>query len=1007
MNRLAFRLHGLLRSLAAVVALAAIPSLAGAQERATITGTVTDAATGAPVADVRVTVAGTVLQGVTDARGNFRITGVAPGPVTLQARRIGYRSADLQVTLSAGQSYAAAIKLNASVVVLEEVVTSGTAGEQKRRAQAATVAELGVGDLSQVAPITNVASVLQSRVPGVSVLPGSGTSGTAGQIRVRGAASISLSNEPLIVIDGVLVSRAFLLATQSGQRADRLNDINPDDIESIEIVKGPAAATLYGADASAGVISIITKRGQVGSGRFNQQVSLEYNSIDPNFTPPSNFAYCSAALIAPTSPNPLCRNQTTSTLVSDNPLVREKAFRTGSTIGLGWTGRGGGQNYGYYTSVNWDKEDGTLPTNSFDRKSARVNFNWVPSDKLTLDVGVNVLRSLTSLPDNDNNVYGYLGGGLLGTPLTRRDDGVESSNGWFGFARDLKAINAIENTVLSHRTIATATANWAPVNGFTNRFTIGADLFRDEEHRFFPKNARGSYQGTANTGSISETRRGGERLTLDYLGNIRSNLMGEKLVSNLSFGTQLIDSRTEELFASGLGLTVNSSNMVSSAAATSGAQGFSRQRQIGVLGQWQLGWQDQLFLTLGARIDANSSFGREAEWFFLPKVGASWVVSETEFWRNNVGFINTMRLRGAWGTTGRSPFPGASLTTLSPAPYIVGTATSSGAVPLNPGNKTLKAERGEELEVGFDAGFLNDRIGLEVTYFDKVTKDLLLSRPLPPSLGFSSNPFANIGEVVNSGWEVAFTAVPVQSPNFSWDFRVGANTLHNEVTDLGDVAAFGTRNRVEKGYQVGAWWGNKIRSVDTTTSVVTVSNVGEFYGNVLPTFEANVSTNITLFKHFRIYGLLDTKQDYLVENLTQFFRETQLVSSDNRLDPTKLPKLERLRRYGNQTPGKPAFVRENGASATVNDVEEAFVQPGDFVRLRELSLTATLPNNIASMFGAQAGAITVGGQNLGLWTDYDGVDPEVVSAVTASFNRQEFLTVPPARRFIVRVNLTF
>lgn len=999
-------LSGWLRGLGFAAVAAMLPALASAQERATVTGQVTDAATGAPIAEVRVNIQGTTLQSISDLRGNFRITGVMPGEVTIQARRIGYRQVELTVTLSPGQEYNANIRMGTSLVVLEEVVISGTAGELKRRAQAATVAEIGVSDLAQVAPVQSLSSVLQSRVPGVSVIQTSGTAGTSSQIRIRGASSISLSNEPLYVIDGVVMARGTLLATQSGQRADRINDLDPNDIESIEVVKGPAAATLYGADASTGVISIITKRGRVNSGRFTQQISFEYNSIDPNFTPPSNFAFCTAAAINPVNQNPLCIGQTTTTLVSDNPLVREGAFRNGSMYGLGWTGRGGGQNYGYYASINYDTEDGTVPNTGFDRQSARVNFNWVPSERLTLDVGFNVLRSISDLPDNDNNVYGYLGGGLLGTPLTRREDGA-GANGWFGFERDVAAISAIENRVMTHRTIASATANWNPVNWLTNRFTVGGDLFRDEETRFFPKNSRGSYQGVSNTGDITETRRGGERLTLDYLGNIRQQYMSDKLVMNFSFGAQLLDARTEFVSATGQGLTVNSNNMVSAASSRSGSQSWVRQRQVGILGQLQFGWQDQLYLTLGARYDANSSFGAEADWFFLPKVGLSWVASETDFWQNNLSFINTMRLRGAWGQTGRSPTPGASLTTLSSSPFIIGTTVSSGAVPLNPGNQNLKAERGIELELGFDAGFANDRVGLEFTYYDKTTRDLLLARPLPPSLGFSANPFVNIGEVVNKGVEVAFTAVPVQKPNFSWDFRVGANTLDNKVTDMGEVAAFGTTNRIEEGYQVGAWRSFKIRSVDEANNRVTVSNDGEIIGNVLPTLEANISTNVTFLKNFRLYASVDTKQDYLVQNWTDYFRETQLVRSDNRLDVNKLSNTERLRRYGDQTPGRPAFIRENGASATVNDVYEAYLQPGDYWRFREVSLTATIPSSWAQKFGAQAGAITLGGQNLALWSDYEGFDPEVVSAADAAFNRQDFLTVPPSRKFIVRVNLTF
>lgn len=986
-------------------ALVGLPGTAASQATATVTGTVTDIGSGAPVVDARVQIAGTLLSSVTDIRGQFRITGVRPGPVTVQVRRVGYRAQDLEVTLAPGQNYEATFRLTTSVVQLAEVVTTGTVGEQTRRAQAATVADIGVSDIAQVSPVGNVNQVLQSRVPGVSVVGASGTSGTSSQIRVRGAASISLSNEPLIFVDGIQLVAGTKGPGVGGQLADRLSELDLNSIESIQLVKGPAASTLYGANASAGVIQIITKRGRVGSGRFTQSYKVEYNSIDHNFTPPSNFANCTTALVAPTSTNPLCRGQAVGTLVSDNPLVRENAFRTGTTKAVSWSGRGGGENYGYFAAINYDTEEGTTRNNGFDRQGGRVNFNWIPRNNLVLDVGFGLNRSLTILPDNDNNVYGYLGGGLLGTPLTRTDNNT-GNNGWFGFERFVNDIAAIQNEVLTHRTIATATATWTPKPWFRNKFTAGADILRDESRRFFPKNARGSYQGTANTGSLGETRLGAERLTLDYQGNIESNHMNDRLVSNLSFGAQLIDSRFESVGATGLGFTVNSANVISAASSTSGNQGVTRQRGLGLLAQWQVGWDARRYIQVGGRIDANSSFGRATDWFFLPKLGASWVISEESFW--NIGAVSSLRLRAAWGQSGRSPTPGAALTTLAPAPYVQGTsAIVPGAVPDSPGNQDLKAERGEELEFGFDAGLFDERLGIEVTRFDKTTKDLLLVRPLPPSLGFATNPFVNIGEVSNKGWEISLYGQPINTPNLSWDVRVGMSTLDSKVTDLGDVSPFGTVNKVTVGYQAGAWHTNRIRSIDTVTNIVTVADTLEFAGNILPTFEGNLSTNITLFRNIRLYGLIDTKRGHAVRNFTDFFRETQLVRSDNRLDPDKLSKYERLRRYGNPTAGQPAFVRENGASATVNDVQEAYIQDADFVRLREVSVTFSLPSRLVSSFGAQSAALTVGGQNLGLWTDYEGFDPEVVSAAGAAFNRDDFLTMPPGRRFIVRLNLTF
>jgi len=1004
--------------LGAALALAMVvwaPPLA-AQQRATIQGAVTDAASGAPIGDARVAIAGTTLQAVSNARGVYRITGVPAGTVTVQIRRIGYKTFETTVTLAEGQEFTGDYQLTGSVVLLEEVVVTGTAGAQQRRAQAATVSDIDAAGLTAVAPVSTVSDILRSRVPGVSVTSASGTSGTSNQIRVRGVSSISLSNEPLLYIDGIRVSTGggatFGLG---GQLYERLNDIDPADIESIELVKGPAAATLYGADASTGVIQVITKRGRPGAGsRFSQSITLDYNSIDRNFEPRTNYARCTPANVA-NSNNLLCFNQPVNTLVSDNPLLRQNAFRTGQTVGVGWSGRGGGLNYGYYTSLNREAEDGVLPNNAYNRQSGRVNFNWFPAPNLTIDAGIGMTLSMADLPDNDNNIFGWLGNSHLGLPSTRTVDGT-GQDGWFGTQRDVAAMKVIENERLTHRTIGTLTANWTPRPWFTNRFTAGADWLREEDRRFFPKNARGSY--AINSGQIQEGRRGIERYTLDYLGNIQNNL-SPNVVSNVSFGFQLVDTREELVFATGEGLAVNSNNVVTAASLRSGGQTWELQRGIGFIGQWQVGLNNRLYGQLGLRFDNASSFGTESKWVTLPKVGVSWVLSEEPFWK--VDLVNTLRLRAAWGSTGRIPGAGASLFTLAPAPYLDGTNIAPGAVPQNPGNPGLRFERGEEFEGGFDASFLHDQLGIELTYFNKVSNDLLLRKPLAPSEGFTTNPFVNIGSMVNRGLEVSVRAMVVNTPTLSWDLRLGANTLHNEVTDMGDVAPFGTLNRIEAGMQVGAWVADRIRSVDTVTGVVLVDSIRSFIGNTLPTFEANLSTNVTVLRNLRLYGSLDTKRGHKVRNFTDFFRETQLVRSDNRLDTLKLSRTERLRRYGNPNAGLgvPAFITVPGCTGlpggpggttcarTVNDVQEEYIQDASFVRLRELSLTYTMPPTFARALRAQTASITVAGQNLGLWTKYEGYDPEVVSAAGSDFNRDDFFTQPPVRRWVFRVNLTF
>lgn len=1011
-----------------VVGVLAVPL--AAQNTGTITGTITDATSRQPLASTRVSVAGTALQALTDSRGIYRLSNVPAGQVRMQVRRIAYRADEKIFTLNAGEESTQNFALMASAMTLEEVVVTGTAGDQRRKAQGATVAEISVSDVMKLSPISTFEEVLQSRSPGVSVTLASGTSGAYSSIRIRGGASISLSNEPLVYVDGVqITSGAANLFFTGGQATGRLSELNPEDIESVEIVKGPAAATLYGANASAGVVQIMTKRGRQGSA-FSQNLTVSHDNIDPSFTPPSNFAFCSAASIAPTSTNPLCRGKTTTTLVSDNPLVRESAFRHGVADELQWSGRGGGTNFGYYISGLYSKEKGTTPNNGFDRRGGRVNYNWTPTSKLSFDANVGLNRTGFVLPDNDNNVYGYLGGGLLGTPLTRSDSG-KGNNGWFGSQRDVAAIRSIENDQQTHRTIGSATATYVPYNWWTTRMVLGADWLRDEIRRFLPKNARGSYQGLSNTGDISERRQGSERYTVDLLSNVRLS-SGHDLVHNLSAGFQSLDFREENVSATGQGLTVNSNNVVSAASSRSANQDFNQQRQVGFLGQYQGTWRDRLSTTVGARWDANSSFGNSSEWFFLPKVGVSYVISEEPFWANRFSFVSTMRLRGAWGQTGRSPTPGAALNRLTPAPYVLAGVESPGAIPLNPGNDSLKAERGEEFEGGFDLGVLNERAGLELTYYHKTSKDLLLQRPLPPSLGYVdpsgqnlNQPFVNIGALRNTGFEVAVNGTPLQGENLNWDARVSLATLKTKILNMGNVPPFGTLNRFEKGYEPGMFVGLRIRSIDTTSRTtcgpVTYTTpgpcviVGDDYeriGPVLPTLESNFSTSLTLLRNIRLSALVDGKFGNYLYNLTDFFRETQLVRSDRRLDTLVLSKSERLRRYGNQTAGQPAFVREGkkagfAPTATVNEVRDAYVQKANFVKFRELSLSYTLPEQYAARMKSKSAIITVSGRNLHTWTDYEGFDPELLSAATTNYSRLDFLTIPPGKRWGISLNLAF
>lgn len=290
--------------------------------------------------------------------------------------------------------------------------------------------------------------------------------------------------------------------------------------------------------------------------------------------------------------------------------------------------------------------------------------------------------------------------------------------------------------------------------------------------------------------------------------------------------------------------------------------------------------------------------------------------------------------------------------------------------------------------------------------------------PLPPSAGFGENPFVNLGESVNRGIEYAVRANLVNRDNLQWDMRVAGSTLHNELISLGEIDGtpiqpFGTLNRFTPGRQLGAFFTRKIQSVDVAAGRAIVSDTLEYAGNILPTFEGNVGTTLTLFRNLQLNGQLDWKGGFSIYNLTEFYRDRVFGNSEYANVAGSLTPEQRIRRFGD---ANRRFYTADGDVVSANSVDDVYIEKGDFVRLREIAATFTLPDRIARGFRAEGASITLGGQNLKLWTDYSGPDPEVLSAVvstttgsggTAQFQRSDFLTIPSPRRFVAKVNLQF
>lgn len=888
--------------------------------------------------------------------------------------------------------------------ILDQVVVTGTVGDQERRAQGAEVASLNAADAVRRSPAANIPELLAGVLPGISVTRASGATGGSSLIRVRGVSSIALSNEPLIFVDGVRLDYRNVTVDGAANDISTLTDLAPYDIARIEVVKGPAAATLYGSDASAGVIQIITNRGTIGEEGFRQSVSAQYGRLDPNWIPPTNFARCTDADTASSGPSVLCRGKALGTLVSDNPLVREGILRDGSVGSIRWSGSGGGERHGYFLAYGYRDETGILPQNSLEQHNARANFDFVPRGDFSIQTGLGIARDVNNQAGLGDRAYNMFLA-LYGSPLTVG----RAADGWLVPHRTGIAFRNIANEFTTLRVTPTVRITHTPTEWLTHRLIVGADISHLTYHHFLPRNDEGWFQATDNTGFVREQRGEFVTYTLDYLANLKQSFgHNDRWTSNLSFGTQAIAHSTDNVVAVGYGLTSNSANSIGAAARVSASGAGSEQRSLGVLGQWQLGFRDRLFAQVGARVDRSSSFGSDAPSFFLPKVGVSYVISDEQFWRRHATFVSAFRLRAAYGATGRVPEPGASRETYLAVPAVIAPGISGPSViPLNPGNPDLRAERGTELEAGFDAELGDGRAGVSFTVFDKVSRDLILQRPLPPSEGYAAGPFVNVGRVVNRGVEITTHAALVRSPAVAWNVQVGLNTLHNELESLGGVPPIvvgsGALVQFREGSPLGSYYGRRIVDVDSAGGRAIVSDTALFLGSPIPSFEGSLQSDLTIFGKLRLSALLTAKTGQSNFDFDSWFRERTIGNTRRYQEMDLLPMKERLQRFG-------PFVTSDGATVSSLAVYDGYVQSAKYLRLRELSLTLDVTPDWPGMGWTDHAALTLGATNLALWTSFGGVDPEVTNNIPSPGDlvRGYAGGMPPEpRQFYVRLAVRF
>ncbi|MEP6858902.1 MAG: TonB-dependent receptor plug domain-containing protein, partial [Gemmatimonadales bacterium] len=522
------------------MALGALPLAA---QTGTLVGRVTDARSGAPVTTAQVTITGTSLGAVVDAEGRFRIVNVPPGPHEVRARGIGYQPATATFSVAADGSADVNLSMNGSVTNLDAVLVTGAVGDTRRRAIGNAISTVSVSDVMGKSSANDITEVLQSKVPGLTLLPGSGEAGTSTNYRLRGAGSLYAGNNPTIYVDGVRVNgRGQGNYNVFGQTASSLDAINPNDIESIEVIKGPAAATLYGAEAAAGVIQIITKRGQPGRIRWDARWEMGHSTW-PESMRPINYSLSTAARIADPVNYPGYVGTQVGDVVSHRVMSESDALRNGGISRASLSASGGSDRYSYFVSGSRDNEEGVNLNNYSRLGSLRGNFSFVPTSKLTFNTNLAYNQNHVRLPLNDNIAFGLIISSYLAIP--GRKYPYPAGLNYFTILPSVA--NTYDNQTRSDRFIVGSSAEYKPVPWFSNKFRVGLDMNIGRAELYFspqpggldPFSARASFDLVNTKGFIAQGRPLNQDFTINYDGTVTRDLRSS-LVSNSSFGVQFL-----------------------------------------------------------------------------------------------------------------------------------------------------------------------------------------------------------------------------------------------------------------------------------------------------------------------------------------------------------------------------------------------------------------------------------------------------------------------------------
>jgi len=979
-------------------------SMAFAQQKNyTIKGKVTDSRTGQSVPGTTIKLKGTNQSVSTNANGEFTLTtSINPGKYDLVLSNVGYAPTTTSIELGNQTTLTLAPSLQEDLVRMNEVIVIGNAVGTSRKVLGNAVSTVNAKDIAN-SNATSIDQALTGKVAGAQISQNSGNPAGGISVQLRGPSSIVGGGSPLYIVDGVIVNNSSAeLLDLGGYSQNRLVDINPADIENIEIIKGAAAAAIYGSRASNGVVQITTKKGKEGKPTFTFSTSLKTSSLRKKL--PYN-TYNKTFV------------NTTATDLTQTDVTRydyqDKIFQTGIGTDNNISMSGGTAGTKYYISGNYLNNQGIIKSSDFTRGGLRARLDQDLNSWLKLGAGMNYVYSHSNEMPNGGmtEAYGALTGFIFSNnyinPERDPATGYYPSTTPVAVVKRTNPLEAINNFKFAQRTsrfIGNLSLQAKPTEGLTLNYVLGFDNANSIGTAYIPP---GNTTPSYTTGYAQRADLTTFLLNNDFNASYQTKI-GDWLESTtgagLTFQTEKNMSTNIKATQMGYGgETVNNGVMVPS-------ESRSDMNIFGAFVQQTFGIKEKLYITGAARYDMSSAFGADNRSQFYPKLSGSYVVSNEPFWQNSKinDVVSSFKIRASYGQSG-------NLTALSPFDRytLFNPVTVNGLngiiVSNKLGNENIKPERQEEFEIGTDLSLFGDRLGLEFSYYKKNVKDLLLNVNLTPSMGYSTQ-FVNVGTMTNKGMEVMLRAVPVLKENLKWNVTAIYSHNKNVVNNVpGGIlmytAGFGQVAAVD-GYPLGAFYATYFARNDDgsiyhnaaglpTTAKVGKDNNGvpsganlrKVIGDPNPDWTGSLINEINVGSKWTFRAQLDAVIGQDVFNFTRRVGDRDL--------------------YGGLAGYEPELRGEvpKGTSAALFSIMENWIEKGSFVKVREISASYNWARPNSKIKNIR---FSLAGRNLFSFDNYTGWDPEVNAAGQNNAVRGfDFVEVPLPRQVILGVNLSF